>query len=129
MTRTKIPAMRPGMTVGEKRAIRDDFCKQIRALLERKPMTVVDIAAAIGLRETTAYGYLCHMADIGEARRSSEVGIKNRQLWTLGREGNRPVKQMRPVLQPGVTVAPARQVGMWRDPLDVALFGPPGDKR
>jgi hypothetical protein len=111
-----------GLSNAEKVRIRDEAIDKIRPLLAEKRMCVADIASHLGLAEGTTYGYLRFMAELGEARRSGEIDEGNRHLWELGREefdGEDPDPQRH-----GAWIAPARQMGMWRDPLVAALFGP-----
>ena len=110
------------MSNAEKLRRRDAACMRIRALLAEQPMSVGAIASDLGLNTGTVYGYLCFLAELGEARRAGVPGAR-RPLWELGVEDAAKLEAhaMRPQ---GVVVVPAVQMGMWRDPLDVALFGP-----
>ncbi|WP_371763348.1 hypothetical protein [Massilia sp.] len=110
------------MSNAEKLRRRDAACVRIRELLAAKPMSVAVIASELCLNTGTVYGYLCFLAEIGEVRRAGNPGAR-RPLWELGVEDAAKLEAhaMRP---PGVVIVPAVQVGMWRDPLDVALFGP-----
>jgi hypothetical protein len=105
-------------------ARREACIQQMRILLGRRPMTVADVAAELAIPVNTAYGYLRHMADEGHARRADEIGPKNQQLWMLGVGTKGPLVRKEASAFRGPVVVPARQVGMWRDPRDVALFGP-----
>lgn len=115
-----------GPTTAEKIAAREEVCKKILALLAEKPMTVAEIMAALNLKDGTACRYLNYLAEMGEACRQAERGPNNRQIWQLGRDGAPADKKERGNAFSGATVVPARQVGMWRDPLQVAFFGPAG---
>jgi hypothetical protein len=110
------------MSNAEKLRRRDAACVRIRELLAVQQMSVGAIAATLGLNTGTVYGYLCFLAELGEVRRAGVPGAR-RPLWELGVEDAAKLEAhaMRP---PGVVVVPAVQVGMWRDPLVVALFGP-----
>jgi hypothetical protein len=118
MTRTT----KGGLSNAEKLRRRDEAVDRIRELLALKKMAVVHVAGALGIGEGTAYGYLRFMAELGEARRSGKHDEANRQLWELGREafdGETPEHDAQ-----SAWVVPARQMGMQRDPLVEALFGP-----
>jgi hypothetical protein len=110
------------MSNAEKLRRRDEACVRIRELLAAQPMCVSAIAATLRLNTGTVYGYLCFLAEVGEARRAGVPGAR-RPMWELGVEdaAKLAAHAMRPQ---GVVIVPAVQVGMWRDPMDVALFGP-----
>jgi hypothetical protein len=104
-------------------AMRAEAVKRIRELLGRARLSVVDLARVLRINSNTMYGYLRYMAEIGEVRRSGEFDAERREKWELGTED--PAKLQKHEAKPhGAVIVPARQVGMWRDPLDVALFGP-----
>jgi hypothetical protein len=105
-------------------ARREACIQQILILLARRPMTVAEVAAELAIPVNTAYGYLRHMADAGQARRADEIGPKNQQLWVLGLETKGPLVRKEASAFRGPVIVPARQVGMQRHWLDVALFGP-----
>ena len=117
-----------GPSTADKIAAREAACEQILKLLAKQPMTVAEIMAEImaemGLTDSTACRYLNYLAEMGEVCRCEERGPSNRQIWRLGSDGAPPDKKERGNAFSGAKVVPARQVGMWRDPLDVALFGP-----
>jgi hypothetical protein len=106
----------------EKLRRRDAACERIRVLLAKQPMSVGAIAADLGLNTGTVYGYLCFMAELGEVRRAGVPGAR-RPLWELGVE--HPAKLEANAVRPqGAVIVPAVQVGMHRDGLVAALFGP-----
>ena len=104
-------------------ALRAQAVTRIRELLGKSRLSVVDLARVLRINSNTVYGYLRYMAEMGEVRRSGEFDTEHREKWELGAEDPEKlnVTEKRPI---GAVVVPARQVGMWRDPLDVALFGP-----
>jgi hypothetical protein len=113
-----------GPSTADKIAAREDACNKILALLAKKPMTVAELMVETGLQDSTACRYMNYLAEMGEACRCEERGPSNRQIWRLGSDGAPPDKKERGNAFSGAKVVPARQVGMWRDPLDVAFFGP-----
>lgn len=113
-----------GASTADKQAARDRACDLILALLARKPMTVAEIMAETGLKDSTACRYMAYLCEMGEACRTGERGPSNRQIWQLGRDGAPPDVRERGNAFSGARVVPARQVGMWRHPMDVAFFGP-----
>jgi hypothetical protein len=106
----------------EKLRRRDAACVRIREMLAAQQMSVGAIAADLGLNTGTVYGYLGFMAELGEVRRAVVPGAR-RPLWELGVEdpAKLDVHGMRPQ---GAVIVPAVQVGMRRDGLVAALFGP-----
>lgn len=107
----------------EKIAQRAAAVKRIRELLGKAQLSVVDLARVLGLNSNTVYGYLRYMAEMGEVRRSGEFDVDRREKWKLGAED--PAKLQKQEAKPqGAVVVPARQVGMVRDALVAALFGP-----
>jgi hypothetical protein len=113
---------RADLTRADKAAARDRAMKRIRELLAKGPMSVGPLAADLGLTSPTVYSYLCDMAEDGITRRVGDP-FARRPLWELGQEVPERLNSngMRPH---GAVIVPARQVGMKRDPWDVALFGP-----
>lgn len=105
-------------------------CARIRELLAVKPMSVGALAAdltrtlKVTVSTGTVYGYLRFMAELGEARRAGKPGVRQ-PLWELGQEAQQHLEiyNMRPH---GPVIVPAVQVGMQRDDLVAALFGPAG---
>jgi len=95
---------------------RDERLDQLLALLAERRMTGPDIAEALGVSRPTAHEYLRRLQAAGEVRPTQERDRRGRQLWmvTSEQEFASPAK-----------IVPARQVGMWRDALVAALFGPP----
>lgn len=113
-----------GPSPTEKLAHRERACDQIHALLAEKPRTVAEIADALKVKEGMAHRYLAYLAEMGEACRQAERGPNNRQIWQAGRDGVAKDEHRPSTAFSGVKVVPARQVGMWRHWMDVALFGP-----
>jgi len=103
---------------------RDRACEHILELLAAKQMTVAEIMAETGLKDSTVCRYMAYLCEMDEVCRSGERGPAGRQIWRLGSDGAPPDKKERGNAFSGAKVVPARQVGMWRHPLDVAFFGP-----
>lgn len=105
-------------------ARRDAGLEQIRELLAEKPMSAGDLAAQLGVSMHTAYGWLVYMRDLGDAHQVDMPDHRGRKLWALGRD---PVTSGIEGVDddaPKAWIAPARQIGMFRHWMDVALFGP-----
>lgn len=108
-------------------ARREEFLEQIREMLAKGRVTAIGIAEQLGLSKISAYRYLAILGELGEAHRHWEHDSKGREQWASGRA---PLQQevakeeIVEVQQPRAMIVPARQIGMWRDPLDTAFFGP-----
>lgn len=99
---------------------RDRYVPLIRAILERGPEARGDIATELGLNPNTLTIYLRYMHQtLGEIRRGPIAG-NNSFRWELGED---PALCYR-IEKGDQRTVPARQVGMWRDSLVAALFGP-----
>lgn len=113
-----------GPSNAEKIARREVAMERILVLLAEKPLSVTDIAQDLKISQNTAYGYLRYMVELGDVHRTDETEENGRALWALGRdEGNLAEVPKHPGFK-GVVNVPARQVGIPRDPLVAALFGP-----
>jgi len=110
------------LTQADKAERRDKALKRIRELLAAGPMSVGPLAAELGLTAPTVYSYLCDMAEDGITRRVGDP-FGRRPQWELGQETAARLNSngMRPQ---GAIVTRAVQLGMQRDPWDVAFFGP-----
>lgn len=115
--------VRVALSNAEKVARRAAAIDRIRELLTEKRMSAYDLAAVLGLSSGLVYDFLRSMAEIGVARRSGSYDAGRRELWELGAEepSKLEVHAMRPH---GAVIVPAVQLGVKRDPLDVAFFGP-----
>lgn len=104
---------------GARHVQRDRAVAEIEKKLASGPMTRESIAAELGLNPSTAASYLRHMHQGLRIIRKAQRLPDNRVLWELGEDLTLPDET--DVAQHTV---PAEQVGMWRDPLVGALFGP-----
>jgi predicted ArsR family transcriptional regulator len=107
----------------EKIARRANAIARFRELLAVRPMTVNELAAVVQLPPNTTYQYLCQMAEDGEAQRQGEGAVGRQTRWILGADKDAQ-DESHPSRAHGAVIVPARQVGMKRNPWDVALFGP-----
>jgi hypothetical protein len=108
-------------TLAEKLANREVVLEQIRALLAMRNLTALDAADALNLNRTTVYAYFVYLAELGEAHKTGERDGQKRALWAAGRA---PVKEEGGQEELAAKTVPAVQIGMKRDPLAEALFGP-----
>jgi hypothetical protein len=103
------------LTVDEMAVRRDAKMDQLIELLKSKRMSSVDVAEALGVSRGSAHDYLRRLDESGEAKRTGTRDQYRRELWTFGSAVEIPA---------GVTIVPARQIGMFRHWLDIAFFGP-----
>jgi DNA-binding Lrp family transcriptional regulator len=94
---------------------RDARLEQLLGLLAERRMSGPDIADALGVSRGSAHDYLRRLDESGEAKRTGTRDQYRRELWTFGSAVEIPA---------GVTIVPARQIGMFRHWLDIAFFGP-----
>lgn len=112
----------PGGHTSDALARRDAAIEKIREMLAEKRMSALEVTGKLGVSDSTAYGWLTYMKDLGEAHQVDAPG--GRKLWALGRD---PVTSEIEGVDddaPKAWIVPARQVGMWCDALVAALFGP-----
>jgi hypothetical protein len=107
------------MRVGTAREPRSHYLPKIRKLLAAGPTSLETIATALDLRKDVTGTYLHHMHhDLREIRKSTR--LVGADLWELGEDLTLPSDEIRT----SQNTVPARQVGMPRDPLVAAMFGP-----
>jgi hypothetical protein len=95
---------------------RELYVPKILKLLVAGPTSLDTIAVTLELRKDVAAGYLRHMHhDLREIRKSTK--LVGADLWELGEDLTLAAAE-------GQGTVPARQLGMTRDPLVAAMFGP-----
>jgi predicted HTH transcriptional regulator len=94
---------------------RDARLEHLLKMLAERRMSGPEVAEALGVSRPTAHEYLRRLESTYEAKRAVERDASGRQLWMLTTEKE---------FSSPATIVPARQVGMWRDALVAALFGP-----
>jgi len=123
------PIKKPGsrLSLRQKHEMRERAVEQIRALLAVGSESPGSIAEKLKLSQSSAYAYLKYMAcELREVRRTGRLDSEGRHLWELGDDSQ---MQSRNALidqgfAPKRPIGPARQIGMQRDPLVQAIFGP-----
>lgn len=111
---------RAGKTAGDHAARRDAAMLAIRELLADQALSSQAIAAQLGLNSCTVYGYLRQLEDEGYVCKTGHQDERGRQTWV---QDDAPEKQAGDHARRAFVV-PARQMGMQRHWMDVALFGP-----
>lgn len=108
----------------QKIARRDIAIERISEMLAVAPRTVISMAAELAIPWNTVYGYMRFMQEVGDAHQTGRFDVSRRELWAAGRA--KPGEEVEvPDDNPRCAwTVPARQIGMIRDPLVAALFGP-----
>lgn len=114
------------LSIAEARARREVVLDQIRALLAVKQITAPDLIQELGLTRNTAHAHLAYLDELGEAHKTGKRDAQHRYLWAAGRAPLEQDEELEPeeVEPVRVTTVQACQIGMRRDPLVAALFGP-----
>lgn len=110
-----------GGNTGDQVARRAAAVDRVYHLLAGQHMSAQEIAIELNMNPRTVYGYLCQMKDEGYVRMTGKMDEHRRALWTqdpTGSQADTAAHARR------AWVVPARQIGMPRDPLVAALFGP-----
>ena len=113
----------PGGHTGDQVARRATAIEKIRELLAEKPMSNMDLAVALGIPPRTVYGYLNYLQAVDEAYQLDAPDSRGRKVWVLDDEQESVDAAVAQHAQ-RAWIVPARQLGMPRDPLVAALFGP-----
>jgi hypothetical protein len=118
------PAPKGGLSNAQKIARRDAGTERIRALLAERAMTVTDLAVELRQSQGTTYAYLRYLAEMDEVHRTDAVDVHQRKMWALGPDESNVAEVETKEKFQGAVIVPARQLGIPRDPLVAALFGP-----
>jgi hypothetical protein len=104
---------------------REKALARVRTMLAAGPVTAHDVCVELGMARGAGNRLLKHLAVDDEAHPTRMFDEKRRELWAAG--PGEP-GMMRPSLRKGVVrdvaTVRAQQVGVQRDPLVAALFGP-----
>lgn len=97
------------------------YLRRIEAMFKKRgTLTRDDVVTALHLHPHTAGSYLRHMhRDLRMIRKVKRVG--STAIWELGED---PALAVFVEFKTKQRMVPARQVGMWRDSLVAAFFGP-----
>lgn len=118
---------KPKYARADKIAERAASIKRVESLLALGPRTALELSQALDVHQSTVFSYLHHMERELRTARKSGRRKGTRELWELGADPLLPEKPAPRDLgsAPRRGIVPAKQCGMWRDPLVSALFGPP----
>jgi len=108
----------------EQQAHRAACLERIPQLLEQGHKTAAEIGQLLAVHPSTAFAYLHFLAhELHTVRKNGE--LKNgAALWELGADPSLSAAKNTGAGAPQRSVVPAQQLGMWRDWLVAALFGP-----
>jgi len=95
---------------------------RIEELLADGPMSAAALFKELGVTRGTVFGYLHYMHKIERTVYPLAEKSGRSKQWALGADPALPNGD--DVSAPQRGSAPAQQVGMWRDALVAALFGP-----
>lgn len=110
----------------EQEAARRKAVEDIKAMLADAPATIGEIYGAVDGMRATIVGYMGYMHKTLRAIRPSGKFKGRAMLWELGADPTLPAldEELDRVIAPKRGTRPATQIGMWREPLVEALFGP-----
>lgn len=111
---------------------RTDACARILVLMQAGPVTSADVAADLKVSNITGYRYLAYMRDtLRNIHNERTSNRRDMHLWVLGEDAE--IASSDELLDrsfaPKRYISPARQIGMIRDSLIAAFFGPAGENR
>lgn len=126
MARRQIPATSLAkMGMAHRTAAREAALSKALELFAQGPMTTVEMIAALGVNRSTGFAYLRKLRADGKVYLTDDKrdGLG---LYALGTEPSLTCsdEEVDAAMELKQYVARAGQVGMWRDPLVAALFGP-----
>lgn len=112
-------------SLAHRTAAREAAMSNMRELLGRKAMTTLELFKALGLNRSTGFAYLrkLHRQGVVHMLDEKRDGLV---LWALGADSKLADSddEIDAAMELKRYVAQASQIGMWRDPLVAALFGP-----
>lgn len=110
----------------EQQAAREACVLRIRDLLAIEPRTAAELVAALHTTRGTMFGYLRYMHKVARTIRPLTEERNRAMLWALGADPELLVvgESVEFVSMPKRPTGKARQIGMQRHWMDVALFGP-----
>jgi hypothetical protein len=118
------PSLIPGGHTADQIARRDAAIERLREALAEKPLSRAELAVVLGIPARTVYGYLCSLQEVGEVYQMDHTDEKGRKVWALDNAQHAASSRGADEHQKRAWIVPARQMGMPRHWMDVALFGP-----
>lgn len=110
----------------EQEAARQKAIKEIEAMLGEAPATIGEVYQAVDGMRATIVGYMSYMHKTLRKIRPTGTKKAHAMLWELGADPALPDldEELDRLIAAKRGWRPAVQVGMQRDPLIAALFGP-----
>lgn len=103
---------------------RAECLERIPRLLQQGHKTAAEIGQILEVHPSTAFAYLHFLAhELHTVRKSRDTKCGS-ALWELGADPALTAVTSKNTGAPQRSVVPAQQLGMWRDWLVAALFGP-----
>lgn len=120
--------VKPGAlgTKEQQQAARAAAIAKITELLGTGPMTSGDILRIVGGNRSTLMSQMQYMHETLRRIRKTGESRNYGALWELGADEKLPSldDQLDQIIAPKRGIGPAKQIGMWRDYMVAALFGP-----
>lgn len=114
-----------GGHTGDQVARREAAIQKILELLIPKPRSCFDLSAVISIPSSTVYNYLRALQEEGEVYQMDALDDRGRKTWAVDSEALQAATDRAAAEHSKrAWIVPARQIGMPRDPLVAALFGP-----
>lgn len=115
----------PGGHTLEQVSRREAAMQRIRKMLADQSMSCFDLSAELGIPSGTVYGYLRNLEEQGEVYQLEHLDDRGRKAWALDSEAQQAATdRVAAEHAKRAWIVPARQIGMHRDELVAALFGP-----
>jgi len=113
------------MSRAQQQTMRAQAMALARDALKVAPLTTHELFDAIGVTRSTGFTYLRTLAKAGEAHMTDQRR-NGMALWAAGPDPKMDATDdaVDAAMELKRYVAQAQQMGMWRDPLVAALFGP-----
>lgn len=115
--------MNAAATNKEQAELREQRIEAITKLLAAGPKSALELSATLIINRSTMGTLLLSMEKTLRTARRSGERRGAQVLWELG-ENPEVEDEIDQAIAPKRPIVPARQVGMWRDGLVAALFGP-----
>lgn len=107
-------------------AARAEAVAKITESLAEGPKTMAELLDVVKCLRPTMANYMRYMHKTLRVIHMTGAYRNRGELWALGADTTLPTpdEQLDRIFEPKRGRGPACQIGMWRDPLVVALFGP-----
>lgn len=108
-----------------KQSRRADAMQKVLELLTSGPMSCFDLCGELGIAAATMYDWLHDLQIEGKVYQQEGTDVRGRKMWALDSNERRAAEdRVQADHAKRCWRTTARQIGMQRDPLVAALFGP-----